>query len=118
MSPLRRSDWRCHRREQRQILTMGYQSDPSGVLALPDAQNFPCGPVRLERDHPGVTAMSAQVNYVCWTSTNVTTTIPTEAATPSDAVLLATHAPLRIREHAGAWGQRLGEGGQRVRRAE
>jgi hypothetical protein len=46
--------------------------------------------------------MSAQVNYVCWTSTNVTTTIPTEAATPSDAVLLATHAPLRIREHAGA----------------
>jgi hypothetical protein len=26
--------------EQRQILTMGYQSDPSGVLALPDAQNF------------------------------------------------------------------------------
>jgi len=26
--------------EQRQILTMGYQSDPSGVLALPDAQTF------------------------------------------------------------------------------
>ena len=26
--------------EQHQLLTMGYQSDPSGVLALPDAQNF------------------------------------------------------------------------------
>lgn len=26
--------------EQQQILTMGYQSDPSGVLALPDAQNY------------------------------------------------------------------------------
>ncbi|MCZ4552241.1 hypothetical protein [Gordonia rubripertincta] len=26
--------------EQQQILTMGYQSDPSGVLALPDTQNF------------------------------------------------------------------------------
>ena len=46
--------------------------------------------------------MSVQVNYVCWTSSNVTATIPTEAATPSDAVLLATHAPLRIRRQAGA----------------
>ncbi|WP_045820828.1 hypothetical protein [Williamsia herbipolensis] len=26
--------------EQQQVLTMGYQSDPSDVLALPDAQNF------------------------------------------------------------------------------
>lgn len=26
--------------EQRHVLSMGYQSDPSGVLALPDAQNF------------------------------------------------------------------------------
>lgn len=26
--------------EQRGILTMGYQSDPSGVLALPDARNY------------------------------------------------------------------------------
>ena len=26
--------------EQRQLLSMSYQSDPSGVLALPDAQNF------------------------------------------------------------------------------
>ncbi|MFW6600442.1 protein DpdH [Propionibacteriaceae bacterium Y2011] len=48
--------------------------------------------------------MSAQRNYVCWTSRNVTATIPTEAATPSDAVLLATHAPLRIRRQAGVVG--------------
>lgn len=40
--------------------------------------------------------MSTQVNFVCWTSANVTATIPTEAATPSPEVLLATHAPLRI----------------------
>jgi hypothetical protein len=26
--------------EQRQVLTMAYQSDPSGVMALPDAQDF------------------------------------------------------------------------------
>ncbi len=49
--------------------------------------------------------MSAQHNYVCWTSRNVTATIPTEAATPSDAVLLATHAPLRIRRQSGAVGE-------------
>lgn len=48
--------------------------------------------------------MSVQVNYVCWTSQDVTATIPTEAATPSDAVLLATHAPLRIRRQASAIG--------------
>lgn len=46
--------------------------------------------------------MTAQVNYVCWTSENVTATIPTEAATPSDAVLLATHAPLRIRRQSSS----------------
>lgn len=40
--------------------------------------------------------MSTQVNFVCWTSENVTATIPTEAATPSAKVLLATHTPLRI----------------------
>lgn len=40
--------------------------------------------------------MKSQVNYVCWTTENVTATIPTEAATPSAEVLLATHAPLRI----------------------
>lgn len=48
--------------------------------------------------------MSVQVNYVCWTSKDVTATVPTEAATPSDAVLLATHAPLRIRWQSGAVG--------------
>ena len=48
--------------------------------------------------------MSLQVNYVCWSSQDVTATIPTEAATPSDAVLLATHAPLRIRRQTGAFG--------------
>ena len=36
--------------------------------------------------------MKAQVNYVCWSSDVVTATIPTEAATPSKAVLLATQA--------------------------
>lgn len=41
--------------------------------------------------------MSELVNFVCWSSAEVTATIPTEAATPSDAVLLATHTPLRIR---------------------
>ncbi|WP_045820827.1 protein DpdH [Williamsia herbipolensis] len=50
--------------------------------------------------------MSIQVNYTCWTSKNVTSTIPTEAATPSDAVLLATHAPLTIRRQANAVGDR------------
>ncbi|MBA3430093.1 MAG: ATP-binding protein [Actinobacteria bacterium] len=40
--------------------------------------------------------MSSQVNFVCWTTADVTATIPTEAATPSPEVLLATHAPLRI----------------------
>lgn len=45
--------------------------------------------------------VKTQVNFVCWTSANVTATIPTEAATPSDAVLLATHAPLRITRQAG-----------------
>ncbi|MCZ4552240.1 protein DpdH [Gordonia rubripertincta] len=48
--------------------------------------------------------LSLQVDYACWTSKNVTATIPTEAATPSDAVLLATHAPLRIHRHTGAVG--------------
>ena len=48
--------------------------------------------------------MNPQVNFVCWSSDNVTATIPTEAATPSDAVFLATHAPLRIRRQAGAVG--------------
>lgn len=40
--------------------------------------------------------MRNHVNYVCWSSAVVTATIPTEAATPSDAMLLATHSPLRI----------------------
>ncbi len=48
--------------------------------------------------------MSTQVNFVCWSSKDVTATIPTEAAVPSDAVLLATHAPLRIKRQFGAVG--------------
>lgn len=47
--------------------------------------------------------MSAPVNYACWSADTVTATIPTEAATPSNAVLLATHSPLRItRQHGDA----------------
>src|SRR6185437_5993885 len=47
--------------------------------------------------------MRTQVNFVCWSSDTVTATIPTEAATPSKPVLLATHSPLRItRQHGGA----------------
>jgi len=42
-------------------------------------------------------AVNTQVNYVCWKSDIVSSTIPTEAATPSDQVLLATHAPLQIK---------------------
>lgn len=40
--------------------------------------------------------MPALINYVCWTPQVVSSTIATEAASPSDAVLLATHTPLRI----------------------
>lgn len=46
--------------------------------------------------------MSAQVNFACWTSADVTATIPTEAATPSAKVLLATHTPLRITRHGAS----------------
>lgn len=45
--------------------------------------------------------MSAPVNYACWSADTVTATIPTEAATPSNAVLLATHSPLRITRQRG-----------------
>jgi len=48
--------------------------------------------------------MSTQVNFVCWSVDTVTATIPTEAATPSNAVLLATHAPLRITRRGGKGG--------------
>lgn len=40
--------------------------------------------------------MSELTGYVCWTRENVFTTIATEAVSPSDAVFLATHAPLDI----------------------
>ena len=46
--------------------------------------------------------MSAQVRFACWTSADVTATIPTEAATPSAEVLLATHSPLRITRHGAS----------------
>ena len=46
--------------------------------------------------------VSAQVNFACWTSADVTATIPTEAATPSAEVLLATHTPLRITRHGAS----------------
>lgn len=48
--------------------------------------------------------MSTQVNFVCWSADTVTATIPTEAATPSDAVLLGTHSPLRITRRGGKGG--------------
>lgn len=37
------------------------------------------------------------IGFTCWRAESVAATIPTEAATPSDQVLLATHSPLRIR---------------------
>lgn len=43
--------------------------------------------------------MPLQINYACWSIADVVATIPTEAATPSAEVLLATHAPLRITRH-------------------
>ncbi|MGY1680617.1 protein DpdH [Geodermatophilus sp. SYSU D01176] len=48
--------------------------------------------------------MTAQVNFVCWSAAEVTSTIPTEAATQSRAVLLATHSPLRITRQRGEGG--------------
>ena len=45
------------------------------------------------------------VGYVCWNPETVAATIPTEAATPSDQVLLATHSPLRIRRQDARTGQ-------------
>lgn len=54
-------------------------------------------------------SMSSQVNYVCWTSEDVSSTIPTEAAVPSDEVLLATHAPLRITRRGGHAGHQASE---------
>lgn len=44
--------------------------------------------------------MAGLVNFACWTPETVTATIATEAASPSDAVLLATHTPLGIRRRA------------------
>ena len=37
------------------------------------------------------------VGFACWEPASVSRTIKTEAITPSDAVFLATHSPLRIR---------------------
>lgn len=45
--------------------------------------------------------MSTQVNFVCWSTADVTATIPTEAAIQSEEVLLATHSPLRITRRGG-----------------
>jgi len=56
-----------------------------------------------------MTRMSAQVNVVCWTPEDVISTIPTEAAVPSDRVLLATHAPLRITRRGGHGGHQASE---------
>lgn len=41
--------------------------------------------------------MTAFTTYTCWSPEVVTSTIATEAASPSEPVLLATHTPLRIR---------------------
>lgn len=46
--------------------------------------------------------MTDFVNFVCWSADEVIATIPTEAATPSDKVLIATHAPLRIHKSGQA----------------
>ncbi|MGI5216890.1 protein DpdH [Nocardia sp. CA-290969] len=48
--------------------------------------------------------------FTCWKAETVTATIPTEAATPSDEVLLATHSPLSIRRE----GARAGTGTNNV----
>lgn len=48
--------------------------------------------------------MTIQVNFVCWSADDVEATIPTEAATPSKEVLLATHAPLRIKRRSDLGG--------------
>ncbi|MEU1959674.1 protein DpdH [Nocardia sp. NPDC019304] len=50
------------------------------------------------------------VAFTCWKAETVAATIPTEAATPSDEVLLATHSPLSIRRE----GSRAGAGANRV----
>jgi hypothetical protein len=50
--------------------------------------------------------MTSQINFVCWSAAEVTSTIPTEAATPSRAVLLSTHSPLRITRQRGEVGGR------------
>lgn len=42
------------------------------------------------------------IGFTCWQAESVAATIPTEAATPSDQVLLATHSPLRIRREGAA----------------
>lgn len=46
------------------------------------------------------------VGFTCWQAESVAATIPTEAATPSDQVLLATHSPLRIRREGAKAGKR------------
>ena len=54
--------------------------------------------------------MTTLSNYTCWSPDVVTATIATEAASPSDAVLLATHTPLRIRRRGdGAVGDLIDE---------
>lgn len=51
--------------------------------------------------------MRTMTNYVCWSPEVVGGTIATEAASPSDAVLMATHTPLTIRRR----GQRQSQAG-------
>lgn len=41
--------------------------------------------------------MTAMTNFLCWSPDIAGRTIATEAASPSDAVLIATHTPLRIK---------------------
>lgn len=45
------------------------------------------------------------IGFTCWQAESVAATIPTEAATPSDKVLLATHSPLRIRREGAKTGK-------------
>ncbi|RZS64544.1 hypothetical protein EV187_2931 [Agromyces ramosus] len=54
--------------------------------------------------------MTTLTNFTCWSPEVVTATIATEAASPSDAVLLATHTPLRVRRRGdGETGQVITE---------
>ncbi|MEU1427339.1 protein DpdH [Nocardia sp. NPDC005746] len=55
----------------------------------------------------GAEMTTLPANFACWTAETVAATISTEAATPSDEVLLATHSPLSIRREGSRAGTRV-----------